>query len=102
MLGHFVASASDDEGRASGDVEAVLAVATRADDVECVVFGEVHVLARLEQSLTEAEQLVNGHAARLQCHQQGGNLLDVILFLHDVEHDFVGVFLCEGVALDEL
>ena len=102
VLGDLVAGAGDHEGRAGGDVEGVLAVAAGAHDVEGVGVADVDVAAGLQQAVAEAEQLVHGHAAGLQGHQQGCDLAVVVLFAGDAEHQFVGLFAGEALAFDEL
>ena len=102
VLGHLVARAGDHERRTSGDVEGVLAVAARADDIQCIILREVHVLAGLQQTVAEAEELVHRDAARLERHQQRCDLAVVVGLPGDAEQDVVRLFAGEGLSLDEL
>ena len=102
VLGDLVARAGDHEGRAGGDVEGVLAVAAGPHDVQGVVAVQVDVLAGLQQAVTEAQELVHGHAAGLERHQQGCDLVVVVFLAGDAQQDVVGLLAGEALPFDEL
>ena len=101
VLGNFVASASDDEGGAGGDVEGVFLIAARADDIEGIVVAEVDVPTSFEESVAEAEELIDGDAAHLYGCQDGCDLDVGELFTCDIEHESEGFFAGKGFACKE-
>ena len=99
---HLVAGAGDDESRAGGDVERVLAVTAGADDVQRVVRVQVDVPAGFQQAVAEPQQFLHGDPAGLDGHQQGGHLAVIVLLLRDSQQDVVGLLPGEGFTFDEL
>ena len=99
MFGHLIASTGDDEAGGGGDVEGVLTVATGANDVDITVGIEDSGNTRLEDTIAEAQQLVDGDATHLQGSQQGSDLFGGILTLSDAYQNILHFFTREFLVV---
>ena len=86
VLGHVVACTGHHEAGAGGDVECVLAVAARADDVNGVDVAKVHRHARGQESVAESDDFVNQCPAHLEHREQRRNLRFGVLSVGDARH----------------
>ena len=101
VLGHLISTCCNDECRAGRNVECVLAVATGTHDVESVIVIKIDLLACFEQAIAEAEQLIDGHASCLQCHEKRCYLAVVVSLLCDANHDVVSLAARQGLSIDQ-
>ena len=75
VFGHLISSTGNDEAGRSGDVESILAVATRTDNVYIPVAVEQGRDTRGQYAIPKSQQLVYAYTTHLQTGQQGCNLL---------------------------
>ncbi len=76
VFGDFISCSGNDKCRTGRYVEGIFAIATCTNYVEGVVFFQVDVFARFEQSLTESEQLIDCDSTSLNSHKQSCYLLN--------------------------
>ena len=92
VLGHLVTSSCNNETSCGRDIKGILTVTTSTHNVDIAVSVENCWYTCLQDTVTEAEQFVDGDAAHLQGGQQGCDLLRRILTLSDTNQNILHFF----------
>ena len=89
VLGDLIARAGNHKTTGRRDIKRVLAVATRAYHVNVAVGIQDGGYPRLQDTVAEAQQLVDRDTTHLQGGQQGGNLFRGVFALRDTHQDIL-------------
>jgi|GEM_PF-5346291 len=102
MLCHFTARTGYNEAGQRRDIEGVLTIAARTNNVQHFVTVQVYRYAKLQECITETQQLIYCNAA----HQENGHESSQFAFIEhafgNADENIFGRFAGEGLMFEKV
>ena len=100
MLGHLIAGTGNDKTGSGRDVKGVLLVTTCAYDINIAFTIQLCRNTCLQNTVTKAEQLINGDSPHLKSSQQGCHLFHRELTFGDTNQNVMSLLTSQFLVIE--